>query len=58
MAGELGTQEGSVVGFLTPYKKKLGVKTIREAPIVLAPQGKLQLPDKPNSSSADHSHST
>jgi len=58
MAGELGITEGSVVGSSTPLKKQLGVKTIRATLIVLAPERNLQLSDKPDSSSADHSHST
>ncbi len=58
MAGELGITEGSIVGSSTPPKKQLGVKTIRETLIVLAPERDLQLAGKPNSSSADHSHST
>ncbi len=43
IARELGIKEGSVVGFFGPLKKKLGVKTIREALMVLAAQGKLEL---------------
>ncbi len=58
MAGELGITEGSVVGSSTPLRKQLGVKTIRETLIVLAPERDLQLSDKPNSSSTDHGHST
>jgi DNA-binding CsgD family transcriptional regulator/DNA invertase Pin-like site-specific DNA recombinase len=47
IAKELGIKEGSVVGFFTPLRKKLGVKTIREALMVLAAQGKLEFAEDP-----------
>jgi len=58
MAGELGITRGFVVGSSTPLREQLGVKTISETLIVLAPERNLQLSGKSNSSSADHSHST